>query len=85
MASYQKLKSRIEAGINTSYSKGASFTNGERNDIYTSTIGPNVSYNFSIDDKIDLSFDARVALSNSKYSCRRRQTTIMSNKPMALI
>jgi len=64
----KKLKSRIEAGINTSYSKGASFTNGERNDIYTSTIGPNVSYNFSIDDKIDLSFDARVALSNSKYS-----------------
>lgn len=68
----KKLKSRIEAGVNTSYSKGASFTNGERNDIYTSTIGPNFSYNFSIDDKIDLSVDARVALSNSKYSLQEQ-------------
>lgn len=64
----KQLKSRIEIGLSSTYGKGASFTNGERNDITTATIGPNMSYDFSIDNKIDLSLFARVSLNNSKYS-----------------
>lgn len=62
------LKSRIEIGTFTSIGKNASFINGERNDISNTSIGPNLAYDFHLDEKIDIRVTARVTMNNSKYS-----------------
>lgn len=64
----KRIKSRIEFGTSASYGKNASYINGKRNNIFNTSYGPNVSYNFSIDNKIELDITASVLLSNSKYS-----------------
>jgi hypothetical protein len=46
----------------------ASFVNAERNNIHALSIGPNIDYHFSIDNKIDLDLSARLSLNNTKYS-----------------
>ncbi len=67
----KKLKSRIEVGSSVNYGKNADFVNGERNNISNISIGPNVSYNFSIDNKIDLQLSGRLSVKNSKYSLQK--------------
>ena len=64
----KKLKSRIEIGTNATYNKSASFVNGERNDISTVSFGPNISYNFSMENKIELEVSGRLSINNSTYS-----------------
>ncbi|CAN5149616.1 TonB-dependent receptor [soil metagenome] len=67
----KKLKSRIEIGCSTTYSKNASFVNGQRNNIDAFSIGPNISYNFSIDNKIDIDLTARLSVNNTKYALQQ--------------
>ncbi|HXL56831.1 MAG TPA: outer membrane beta-barrel protein, partial [Chitinophagaceae bacterium] len=62
---------RIEIGSSVNYRRDAAFANGERNNIYNISIGPNVSYNFSIDNKIDLELSGRLSVNNSKYSLQQ--------------
>jgi hypothetical protein len=67
----KKLKSRIEVGNSVNYSKNTSFINAQRNDINTLIIGPNISYHFGIDDKIDLDVTARLSANHTKYSLQQ--------------
>jgi hypothetical protein len=62
------LKSNISFGTNTSMFKNVSFLNGDRNEITNWSFGPNVNWNFSIDNKIELQATARYNYSNVKYS-----------------
>jgi hypothetical protein len=64
----KKLKSRIDVGSSARYGRNVSFVNAERNDIATISIGPNMEYHFSIDNKIDLDISARLSVNNTKYS-----------------
>lgn len=64
----KKLHSRIEVGSSFNYSKNVSFVNGDRNNIGSTSFGPNVSYNFSRDNKIDIELSARLSFSTAKYS-----------------
>jgi hypothetical protein len=64
----KKLKSRLEVGTSARYSKNATIVNAERNDIHALTVGPNVDYQFGIDNKIELDLSARLSLNNTKYS-----------------
>jgi len=66
--SLKKLHSRIELGTNFSNSKNIAFVNGQRNSITSNNIGPNINYNFSKDDKIDIDITAALSFSNAKYS-----------------
>ncbi|CAN5722320.1 TonB-dependent receptor [soil metagenome] len=64
----KKLKSRIEVGASAIVGENASFINGDRNDISNTSFGPNIAYDFNIDEKIDIRATARVTVNNSRYS-----------------
>ena len=64
----KKLKSRIEAGTTVTYSRNASFINAQRNNINALSVGPNVSYHFGIDNKIDLDASAKLSVNQTEYS-----------------
>lgn len=64
----KKLKSRIEFGNNINFYKNASFINLQRNAITTFSLGPNVDYNFTLDDKITIDASARLSINHAKYS-----------------
>jgi hypothetical protein len=67
----KKLKSRIEIGTSVTVGKNASFINGEHNNINNTSFGPNIAYDFNIDEKIDIRASARVTINNSKYSLQQ--------------
>lgn len=62
------LKSNVSIGSNTAMFKNVSFLNGARNEITNWSFGPNMNWNFSIDNKIDLQLTARYNYNNVKYS-----------------
>ncbi|HWB28038.1 MAG TPA: TonB-dependent receptor [Chitinophagaceae bacterium] len=64
----KKLHAQLEVGSSFSTGSNVSFVNSARNSITSSTWGPNVSLNYSKDDKIDLELSASVTLNTSKYS-----------------
>lgn len=64
----RKLSSRIQAGSFFSYAQNISFLNGARNRISSTTIGPNLSFMFNRDDKIDVEVTASVSLNIGSYS-----------------
>lgn len=64
----KKLHSRIELGTSFSSNKNIAFVNGQRNVVTSANIGPNVSYHFSKDDKIDIDVTAAFSFNNAKYS-----------------
>lgn len=66
--SMPKLHSRIEVGSSFSNNRNIAFVNGQRNSIASTTIGPNISYNFSKDDKIDIDLTAAITFNKAKYS-----------------
>jgi len=49
-------------------SNNISFLNGQENKIKNLSVGPNVNYNFSIDNKIDLQLTARYNYTKVQYS-----------------
>ncbi len=64
----RKLKSRVELSIGANYMKNISFINHEKNTIENTTISPSVSWNFNVDNKIDLMASARLNISKAEYS-----------------
>jgi hypothetical protein len=63
----KKLHSRIDFGIGTSYNNNISFINVAKNEIQNSSIGPNASWSYAIDAKIDLRVSARLNFSKAEY------------------
>lgn len=66
--SLRKLHSRFEVGSNFNTGKNITFVNGQRNGIANTNIGPNISYNFSKDDKIDIDITAALTFNQAKYT-----------------
>ncbi|NCI47646.1 outer membrane beta-barrel protein [Sediminibacterium soli] len=64
----RKLKSRVDAGIGSNLLHNISFVNGNRNEINNFSFSPNLSYNFSLDGKLDIMATARVNFSKIKYT-----------------
>jgi hypothetical protein len=63
----KKLHSRIDFGIGTNYNNNISFLNGAKNTIQNSGIGPNASWSFAKDNKIDIRVSARLNFSKAEY------------------
>ncbi|MES2005087.1 MAG: outer membrane beta-barrel protein [Bacteroidota bacterium] len=64
----KKLKSRIDMGIGSNLIHNISFVNGSENKIDNISVGPNLNYNFSIENKIDILASGRLNISKAKYS-----------------
>jgi hypothetical protein len=71
----KKLKSRIDVGSNISYNRNIAFLNNEQNLISNLSIGPNFSWNFGIDDVIDLRVTSRFSISKATYSLQPQLNT----------
>lgn len=71
----KKLKSRFDVGSSISYNRNVAFLNDERNLISNLAIGPNLSWNFSIDDVIDLRLSSRFSISKATYSLQPQANT----------
>ncbi|MEP6844930.1 MAG: outer membrane beta-barrel protein [Panacibacter sp.] len=67
----KKLKSRIEMGTGATVGKNASYINGQRNDIANISLGPNLAYDFNLDEKLDIRITARVNINKSKFSLQQ--------------
>ncbi|MCW3088304.1 MAG: hypothetical protein JWQ78_1690, partial [Sediminibacterium sp.] len=64
----KKLKSRIDLGIGSNIIHNIGFVNGARNEIDNISLGPNLSYNFALEGKIDIQATGRLNISKAKYS-----------------
>lgn len=71
----RRLHSRIEVGSSFTAGKNVALVNGVRNSIHTSAIGPNITYNFSKDDRIDIDLTAAITYNNAKYSLQQALNT----------
>jgi hypothetical protein len=63
----KKINSRIDFGIGANYNNNISFINGAKNNIQNSSVGPNASWSFAKDNKIDLRLSARLNFSKAIY------------------
>lgn len=72
----RKLKSRLELSVNGSMNHAASFINGSRNEIENISFSPGLSYNFSIDNKIDLQLSGRYQINKANYSLQKQFNTV---------
>ena len=61
----KKIHSRINGGLNGGYSNNISYTNGLLNTIITKSVGPSVSYNYTLDEVVDIDLSARYSYSNT--------------------
>ncbi|MFY8003885.1 MAG: outer membrane beta-barrel protein, partial [Chitinophagaceae bacterium] len=64
----KKLKSRFEIGLNTSLFNNISFVNQQSNTIQNWQVGPNVNWNFSLNDVFDVFAQARITINEAKYT-----------------
>lgn len=64
----KKLKSRVDLGLGSNILHNMSFVNGKENGIDNFSISPNMNYSFSLENKIDISANARLNISKAKYS-----------------
>ena len=64
----KKLKSRVDLGIGSNITHNISFVNSNRNEIDNISLSPNLSYNFSLESKVDIQATARLTISKAKYS-----------------
>jgi hypothetical protein len=64
----KKIHSRIEVGSSATYGKNIAFINGEKNNISTTSLGPNITYSFSKDELIDIDVRASVHFNTAGYS-----------------
>ncbi len=64
----KKLKSRVDVGIGSNIIHNIGFVNGAKNEIDNASIGPNLGYNFSLENKLDISVTGRLNISKAKYS-----------------
>lgn len=68
----KKLKSRIDIGINTNYTRNIAFLNGARNNIANLGVGPSLNYSFNKDGLMDITASARLNISKATYSLQSR-------------
>ncbi len=68
----KKLKSRVDFGINTNYTRNIAFLNGARNNIANLGIGPSLNYSFNKDGLMDINASARLNISKATYSLQPR-------------
>lgn len=64
----KKIKSRMDVGIGSNLVHNVGFVNGAKNEIENTSISPNLSYNFSLDNKIDITASGRLNISKIAYS-----------------
>lgn len=64
----RKLKSNISVGTSVVYARNVAFINNARNYINNLAINPNLTWNFGIDNKIDLQAAARIGYNKAQYS-----------------
>jgi hypothetical protein len=64
----KKIKSRIDLGLGTNLIHNISFLNGARNEIENFSVSPNLSYNFTLENKLDIQATGRLNISKAKYS-----------------
>ena len=64
----KKLKSRVDLGLGSNIIHNISYVNGAENEIDNMSISPNLSYNFSIEGKVDIIATSRLNISKAKYS-----------------
>ncbi len=69
----RKLKSNISIGTSVVYTRNIAFINNARNNISNLAVNPNLSWNFGIDNKIDLQATARVAYNRAQYTSQPQQ------------
>ena len=61
----KKIYSRVNFGINGGLSNNISYVNALLNTIVTKSIGPSLSYNFQLDEVVDIDFSTRYSYSNT--------------------
>ena len=61
----KKIYSRMNFGINGGVSNNISYANALLNTIITKTVGPSLSYNFQLDEIIDIDFSTRYSYSKT--------------------
>lgn len=71
----KKLKSRVDFGINTNYTRNIAFLNGARNNIANLGVGPSLNYSFNKDGLMDINASARLNISKATYSLQPRLNT----------
>jgi hypothetical protein len=64
----KKLKSRVDLGLGSNIIHNISYVNAAENAIDNMSISPNLSYNFSLDGKVDITVTSRLNISKAKYS-----------------
>lgn len=64
----KKLKSRLDIGLGANHSNNISFVNNQRNEIANTSISPNLSWTFSLENKIDVFASGRLNISKAAYS-----------------
>ncbi len=64
----KKLKSRVDLGIGSNLLHNISFVNGAKNEIENISVSPNISYNFSLENRLDILASARLNISRIAYS-----------------
>ena len=73
--SIKKLKSRIDAGIIVNLTHNIGFINGDENKIDNTSVGPSLRWNYTIDNKIDISALGRLSISKAIYSLQPELNT----------
>jgi hypothetical protein len=64
----KKLKSRIDLGVGSNLIHNVSFVDNQQNLIDNMSISPNMVYNFSLENKVDINATARLNISKVRYS-----------------
>jgi hypothetical protein len=71
----KKIYSRLNFGINGGVSNNISYANALLNTIITKTVGPSLSYNFQLDEIIDIYFSTRYSYSKTNNAINANLNT----------
>lgn len=64
----KKIKSRVDIGLASNIIHNIGFVNGAKNEIDNASIGPNLSYSYSLENKVDITVTGRLNISKAQYS-----------------
>jgi hypothetical protein len=91
----KKLYSRFNIGLNGGVNNNISYSSGKLNTIITKSLGPSISYNFQLDEIVDLDLSARYSYSktnnamnaalNTNYLTRVYSADVTNYLPFNLI
>jgi hypothetical protein len=71
----RKLKSRIDLGTSLNRFQNTSYINNNRNNISNLSISPNLSWNYGIENRIDIVATARIGYNKARYSLQKQLNT----------